>query len=182
MDPITILTIVGLTVAFSATTNSSTVKFKEDEWPDTTDYYRKKFESRFGIAEDMDFRNPEVLAKLRKELERIANSSCEQLANDPDYSFIWDPEHPWFNMPLTRWARRNETNKFMAEQREAHGTYTDLGPFYASATPVANSVGAEFGIVTRDSKTNKARRTGVGIYLRSDHIFNAKLNACTERF
>jgi hypothetical protein len=182
MDPTTILTIVGLTVAFSTTGGGCTTKIKEDEWPDTSDYYREKFKTKFGITDDLDLRDPENLAKLRKELEHIASSSYEELASDPDYSFVWDPDHPWFNMPLSRWARCHETNKFMAEQRESHGTYTDLGPFYASATPVANSVGAEFGIVTRDSKTDEACRTGIGIYLRSDHIFSAKLNACTERF
>jgi hypothetical protein len=182
MDPITILTILGLTVVFSTTAGCNTTKVNIEEWPDTSNYCREKFKSRLGIVDDIDVLNPENLAKLRKELEYIANSSCEELMSNPDYSFIWDQEHPWFNMPLARWARCNETNKFMAEQRELHGTYADLGPLYASATPVANSVGAEFGIVTRDSKTNKTKRTGIGIYLRSDHIYRAKLDACADRF
>lgn len=56
------------------------------------------------------------------------------------------------------------------QKLEDHGHYTDLGFIYAAPAPIANAVGAEIGVVTTDDSTGDVRRTGVGIYLRCDHL------------
>lgn len=53
---------------------------------------------------------------------------------------------------------------------EDHGHYHDLGCFYAAGAPIANAAGAELGIVTTDGKTGEVRRSGIGLYLRCDHM------------
>jgi hypothetical protein len=53
---------------------------------------------------------------------------------------------------------------------EDNGHYNDLGCFYAAGAPIANAAGAELGIVTTDDKTGEVRRSGIGIYLRCDHL------------
>jgi len=69
-----------------------------------------------------------------------------------------------------------------AQALETNGHFNDWGFVYAAAAPVANAIGGEIGFMQRDDKTMTVQRTGIGIYLRSDHIFSAKLDACTERF
>lgn len=58
----------------------------------------------------------------------------------------------------------------MGQLRE-DGGYAEAGPFYASKAPVANAIGGELGIVTKDAKTGEVARTGIGFYIRSDHMF-----------
>ena len=74
------------------------------------------------------------------------------------------------------WARQREaldrTKTSTGQALEDNNHYSELGCFYAAQSPVANSMGAEIGVVTKDEKTNKVQRTGVGIYLRSDHAAN----------
>lgn len=65
---------------------------------------------------------------------------------------------------------------------EAAGHYTDAGVFYAATSPMAASVGAELGIVTRDEKTGKTQRSGVGFYLRCDHLAKIEHDGCTKRY
>jgi hypothetical protein len=69
-----------------------------------------------------------------------------------------------------------------AQALESNGHYKDWGFVYAAPAPIANAIGGEIGFMQRDDKTMTVQRTGIGIYLRSDHIFSAKLDACTERF
>jgi hypothetical protein len=52
---------------------------------------------------------------------------------------------------------------------EECGHFTDLGVVYAAGSPIENSVGAEFGIVTKDDKTGVTSRSGIGVYIRCDH-------------
>ena len=73
-------------------------------------------------------------------------------------------------------ARNNErhlqeTFDNASQDREERGGYAEAGPFYASKAPVANAVGAELGVVTRDEKTGTVQRSGIGFYVRSDHFF-----------
>lgn len=56
------------------------------------------------------------------------------------------------------------------QAREANEAYKDLGFLYAASSPVANSLGFEAGFVSRDQKTGEVSRSGLGIYLRSDHL------------
>lgn len=70
-------------------------------------------------------------------------------------------------------ATRNaatEARLAYGQVREDLGDYAEAACFYAAASPVANSVGGELGVVTRDDKTGETYRTGVGLYLRSDHL------------
>lgn len=59
----------------------------------------------------------------------------------------------------------------MGQLRELSNGYAEAGPFYASKAPVANAIGGELGIVTKDAKTGETQRTGIGLYIRSDHMF-----------
>ncbi len=73
-------------------------------------------------------------------------------------------------------ARNNErhlqeTFDNAGQDRENYGGYAEAGPFYASKAPVANSVGAELGVATRNEKTGTVQRSGIGFYIRSDHFF-----------
>lgn len=61
-----------------------------------------------------------------------------------------------------------------AQCLETNQHYSDLGCFYAATTPVANSFGAELGVATRDPKTGEVQRTGIGLYIRSDHAVSVK--------
>jgi hypothetical protein len=65
-----------------------------------------------------------------------------------------------------------------AQCLETNQHYADLGCFYAGKAPVANSFGAELGVVTRDEKTGTVQRTGIGFYIRSDHAADVKFNLC----
>lgn len=58
--------------------------------------------------------------------------------------------------------------------REDTDAYADLGFVYAATAPVANSWGAEVGVVTKDKESGTVQRTGFGFYFRSDHICNKK--------
>jgi hypothetical protein len=74
------------------------------------------------------------------------------------------------------WARQREAvdnlKASTGQALEDNNHYSELGCFYAAQAPVANSMGAEIGVVTKDEKTNKVQRTGIGIYVRSDHAAN----------
>jgi len=59
----------------------------------------------------------------------------------------------------------------LAQARELNAGYAEAGPFYAAKPPVANAVGGEIGIVTKDEKAGTVQRTGIGFYVRSDHFF-----------
>jgi hypothetical protein len=75
--------------------------------------------------------------------------------------------------PATKLAKRNrlsEAQLAYGQQREDMGTYADAGVFYASKTPIANAIGAEVGIVTRDKKNGTVQRAGFGFYFRADHM------------
>lgn len=77
--------------------------------------------------------------------------------------------------PAQQLAERNrntESRLAFGQAREDLSSYAEAGVFYASQSPVANSVGGEVGIVTRDEKTGEVRRSGVGFYMRSDHMCN----------
>jgi hypothetical protein len=69
-----------------------------------------------------------------------------------------------------------------AQALETNGHYKDWGFVYAAPAPIANAIGGEIGFTQRNNETMTVQRTGIGIYLRSDHVFSAKLDACTERF
>ena len=68
-----------------------------------------------------------------------------------------------------------------AQALETNGHYHDWGFVYAAPAPIANAIGAELGLMQRDDKTMTVQRTGIGFYLRSDHVSDIKLNACTTR-
>lgn len=57
-----------------------------------------------------------------------------------------------------------------AQERELYGGYAEAGPFYAAKAPVANAIGAELGVVTRDRTSGTLQRSGIGFYIRSDHF------------
>ena len=63
-----------------------------------------------------------------------------------------------------------------AQALETNQHFAELGCFYGGAAPVANSFGAEIGVVTKDDKTNTVQRTGVGFYIRSDHARNIEFD------
>ena len=72
--------------------------------------------------------------------------------------------------------RLKEEMDGMGQAREDLGGYHDAGVFYGAAAPVPNSFGAEVGIVTKDEKSGTVQRTGIGFYLRSDHICNTRFD------
>ena len=115
------------------------------------------------------------LVELREALEAIATLSPNATPAR------WDESRDDFHDPLWQWARLDDTKQDVAQQRETSNTYTELGPLYASAAPVAGSVGAELGIVTRDNQANTVQRTGAGFYLRSDHLLNQRWNTAVPR-
>jgi hypothetical protein len=59
----------------------------------------------------------------------------------------------------------------LAQARESNAGYAEAGPFYASKAPVANAIGGEIGVVTKDDKAGTVQRTGIGFYIRSDHFY-----------
>jgi len=67
------------------------------------------------------------------------------------------------------------------QARELNNGYAEAGPFYASGAPVDNSFGCEFGVVTKDEKTGTVQRTGVGFYLRSDHLLNRRYDTTNTK-
>lgn len=64
--------------------------------------------------------------------------------------------------------------------REDTDAYADLGFVYAATAPVANSWGAELGVVTKDKENGTVQRTGFGFYFRSDHLCNKKYDGKVE--
>ena len=60
----------------------------------------------------------------------------------------------------------------MADQSTESSSGTEAACFYASGAPVANAIGAELGVVTRDKDSGAVQRTGIGFYVRSDHLCN----------
>jgi hypothetical protein len=80
---------------------------------------------------------------------------------------------PMTQSPAEQLAQRNradEARLAYGQRLEDLGAYAEAGIFYAGKSPIANSLGAELGVVTRDEKTGKVQRSGVGFYLRSDHM------------
>ncbi|MCE2835936.1 MAG: hypothetical protein LW834_21795, partial [Cyanobium sp. 49614_E6] len=75
-------------------------------------------------------------------------------------------------------TRELETVRF-AQQRELTGSYSDFGCFYHGHSPVANSIGLELGVVTKDEQAGTVQRTGFGFYLRSDHLADSTLD-CSD--
>ena len=73
-------------------------------------------------------------------------------------------------------TRELETVRF-AQQRELTESYSDFGFVYHGHSPVANSIGLELGVVTKDEKTKQVQRTGFGFYLRSDHLADASFDS-----
>ena len=65
-----------------------------------------------------------------------------------------------------------EAKDIHGQVRENSGAYTEAACFYASGAPVANAIGAELGVVTRDKDSGAVQRTGIGFYVRSDHLCN----------
>lgn len=65
-----------------------------------------------------------------------------------------------------------EANDLHGQAREDSRSYAEGGCFYASSVPIANAVGAELGVVTRDGASGAVQRTGIGFYIRSDHLCN----------
>ena len=82
--------------------------------------------------------------------------------------------------------QRNETlDQLKAEHTQAlenNGHYKDWGFVYAAPAPIANAIGGEIGVMQRDDETKTVQRTGIGFYLRSDHVASQQLDYCTERF
>lgn len=59
-----------------------------------------------------------------------------------------------------------EDNLFQAESRNA---YKDAGPLYAGVN-VMGDLGVEIGFSTGSADKKNLQRSGIGIYIRSDHI------------
>ena len=74
---------------------------------------------------------------------------------------------------------RNSKGRDYSRTLETTGHYQDLGCFYAASTPVPASFGAEIGVVTKDEKTGAVQRTGIGFYIRSDHMADVKYD-CSD--
>ena len=66
----------------------------------------------------------------------------------------------------------DEAKDIHGQVRENSGAYAEAACFYASGAPVANAIGAELGVVTRDKDSGAVQRTGIGFYVRSDHLCN----------
>jgi hypothetical protein len=75
-----------------------------------------------------------------------------------------------------RVEERNSKGREYSRALESTGHYQDLGCFYAASTPVPAAFGAEIGVVTKDEKTMKVQRTGIGFYIRSDHMANTEID------
>ena len=73
-------------------------------------------------------------------------------------------------------TRELETVRF-AQQRELTESYSDFGFLYHGHSPVANSIGLELGVVTKDEQAGTVQRTGFGFYLRSDHLADASFDS-----
>lgn len=56
-------------------------------------------------------------------------------------------------------------------QATPNSRYSEMGPVYVAASPLENSLGFEIGFSTKSEKhPGVSLRTGLGIYLRSDHL------------
>lgn len=59
-----------------------------------------------------------------------------------------------------------ERNLMAAEEAKA---YNDFGPLYAGVN-VIGDLGVEIGFHTGEAKDGRQQRSGIGFYLRSDHM------------
>jgi hypothetical protein len=66
-----------------------------------------------------------------------------------------------------------EDNLVAAEARDA---YKDAGPLYAGVN-VMGDLGVELGFSTGSVEKGTIQRSGVGFYLRSDHIAHRKVRS-----
>lgn len=92
-----------------------------------------------------------------------------------DNATVVEPQQQQHQSPAEQLAQRNradEARLAFGQQREDLNSYAEAGIFYAAKPPVANSLGAEMGFATRDNKTGQVQRSGLGFYLRSDHMCN----------
>lgn len=169
MDFLTLLACIGIFGACGACDSVSRRTSGQDPDPWTTS------SSSPNNTPDLSPLTNRELVELREALEAIAT------LNTSSIPARWDESRDDFHDPLWQWARLDDTKQDVAQQRETSNTYAELGPLYASASPVASSVGAELGIVTRDTQANTVQRTGVGFYLRSDHLLNKRWDTTVPR-
>jgi hypothetical protein len=94
----------------------------------------------------------------------------------PDTDNTKTTEAPAKGKAVVKATRELETVRF-AQQRELTESYSDFGFLYHGHSPVANSIGLELGVVTKDEKTKQVQRTGFGFYLRSDHLADASFDS-----
>jgi hypothetical protein len=47
---------------------------------------------------------------------------------------------------------------------------------YIAGAPIPNAIGAEIGVVSQHSRTKQIQRTGVGFYIRADHMANSEID------
>ncbi len=84
---------------------------------------------------------------------------------------------------VEQWARERAATQAAQRQfgqtLEDNRQYNEAGPFYAGNAPLAGSAGFEVGVVTRNKDTGKVQRTGLGLYVRSDHLAKVQYN-CSD--
>jgi hypothetical protein len=64
----------------------------------------------------------------------------------------------------------DKAEQALRSAQEEGNQFFDLGPVYTAGAPMANAVGIEFGVVTTDDTTGNKHRSGIGVYIRSDHL------------
>jgi hypothetical protein len=122
------------------------------------------------------------LQSIRKYLQDIVDSPTPYTPQDlvPLLALAFDESDPNFHSSNYRWARQYATEIGVAQAREDQGTYSG-SVVYMGQAPVANSLGLEVGFVTDDVATKGVQRTGIGLYLRSDHLWNQRFDSSVER-
>lgn len=140
--------------------------------------------SASAATADVKATTTEATAKANAEADTKAPAEepTEEPADQPKTKADPKPADAKAERKQSEAARKANGHKLEAcldehgQVREDTDAYADLGFVYAATAPVANSWGAELGVVTKDKESGTVQRTGFGFYFRSDHLCNDKFD------
>jgi hypothetical protein len=99
---------------------------------------------------------------------------------DNDIPYYFNEDSPYFNTATAKYRRLQDTVPITTQDREHDGTYTSSNGLYAGRPPISNAIGVELGLATQDADSNTTQRTGIGFYIRSDHLCNKRYDASVK--
>jgi hypothetical protein len=98
--------------------------------------------------------------------------------NDIPYHYQQDTKY--FNTPGHQQRRLQDSIEVAAQDRETNNQYLGSNGLYASGSAIENSFGVELGVATHDKTTNSTQRSGLGLYIRSDHLCNKRYDTSVK--